>query len=116
MPLLKYLSFQGKASRSEYWAIYLISTASTVPALLIAAGLALLGIIGTVIGVFLLIAFGFILTWLTFATVVRRCKDIGISPWFSATLLVPYVNFITFIVFGCLAADKEINDGTTANT
>jgi uncharacterized membrane protein YhaH (DUF805 family) len=116
MQLSTYLSFQGKSSRSEYWAIYLISTASTIPALLVAAGLALLGIVGTVMGAFLLIAFAFLLTWITIATVVRRCNDIGISPWFTVTLLVPYVNFITFIVFGCLASDEENHDGITTNT
>jgi uncharacterized membrane protein YhaH (DUF805 family) len=115
MQLSKYLSFEGKAKRSEYWAVYLISTASTIPAILVAAGLALLGIVGTVMGAFLLIAFACLMTFITVATVVRRCNDIGISPWFALTLLVPYVNFITFIVFGCLASEKE-NDGPTATT
>ena len=56
------------------------------------------------------------MTLITIATVVRRCNDIGISPWFTLTLLIPYVNFITFIVFGCLASEKENSDGPTTNT
>jgi uncharacterized membrane protein YhaH (DUF805 family) len=116
MQLSTYLSFQGKARRSEYWAIYLISTACTIPALLVAAGLALLGIVGTVMGAFLLISFACLMTLITIATVVRRCNDIGISPWFTLTLLIPYVNFITFIVFGCVASEKENSDGPTTNT
>ena len=102
MQLSTYLSFQGKARRSEYWAIYLISTACTIPALLVAA--------------VLLISFACLMTLIAIATVVRRCNDIGISPWFTLTLLIPYVNFITFIVFGCLASEKENSDGPTTNT
>jgi uncharacterized membrane protein YhaH (DUF805 family) len=45
------------------------------------------------------------------ATAIRRCRDAGISPWFTLSFLVPYINFIVFIVFGVLNTDKDTEHG-----
>jgi uncharacterized membrane protein YhaH (DUF805 family) len=45
--------------------------------------------------------------WLMLATTIRRCHDAGINPWFTVLLLVPYIDFIVFIVFGCLSTEKK---------
>jgi uncharacterized membrane protein YhaH (DUF805 family) len=41
------------------------------------------------------------------ATSIRRCRDAGINPWFTLSFLLPYINFIVFIVFGVLKTDKS---------
>ena len=113
--LTKYLSIEGKATRSEYWAPYLISWLISIPVTLLAAASSFTGKLGMILAGILLLSYGIITCWIMFATVVRRCRDIGINLWFSGTLIIPYVNFIAFIAFGCLPADENKN-GSTTNT
>ena len=95
----KYFAFDGKASRSEYWGVYLIGV------LLIM----LVGLLGTMIAListpFTLVLIGFIgwitalaivcvgsvlAFWMWLATAVRRCNDAGVNPWFAITLYYPH--------------------------
>ena len=68
--------------------------------------LTLIGTIGVVVGSIILLITSATLTWAMLATSIRRCRDAGISPWFTLSFLVPYLNFIVFIVFGVLKTDK----------
>jgi uncharacterized membrane protein YhaH (DUF805 family) len=102
----KYLEFTGKATRSEYWAIYLITWLFVMVATFLFFILSLSGPIGMLLGAVVMLATGFFLTWLMAATAARRCRDAGINPWFVLSFIIPYVNFIVFIVFGCLASEK----------
>lgn len=102
----KYLEFVGKATRSEYWAVYLLTWVFVIIATLLFFLLSLSGPIGILLGAVVMLATGFFLAWLMVATAVRRCNDAGISPWFVLSFIIPYVNFIVFIVFGCLASEK----------
>jgi uncharacterized membrane protein YhaH (DUF805 family) len=102
----KYLEFVGKATRSEYWAVYLLTWVFVIIATLLFFLLSLSGPIGILLGAVVMLATGFLLAWLMVATAVRRCRDAGINPWFVLSFIIPYVNFIVFIVFGCLASEK----------
>jgi len=80
--LTKYVDFQGKATRKEFWSFFLFFYVVTF----IAGGLD--GLYGTeFIGVFAFAAF--ILPYL--AVAVRRMNDVGKSGWF---ILVPFYNLI----------------------
>jgi uncharacterized membrane protein YhaH (DUF805 family) len=86
----KYFAFDGKASRSEYWGVSLICYVLALPALFFA------GILG-----------GLAIVWTLLSTTARRCRDAGINPWFSATILIPWIAVIAVIVFGCLKTENE---------
>jgi uncharacterized membrane protein YhaH (DUF805 family) len=112
----KYIEFTGRATRSEYWGVYLIGV------LLIM----LVGLLGTMIAListpFTLVLIGFIgwisalaivcvgailAFWMWIATAVRRCNDAGINSWFAITILLPTpLNLIPFVVFGCLPSEE----------
>jgi uncharacterized membrane protein YhaH (DUF805 family) len=86
----KYFSLEGKATRSEYWGISIICYVLALPALFFA------GILG-----------GLIIIWTLLSTTARRCRDAGINPWFSTTILLPWIAVIAVIVFGCLKTEKK---------
>lgn len=104
----KFLSFEGKSTRSEYWAINLCSYVVLLGAGLVSALIIMSGIFGLISGVLLILGTAIMLAWLVFAVTVRRCRDIGISPWFTLSLLIPYIAIIPFIVFGCLKSEEKI--------
>jgi uncharacterized membrane protein YhaH (DUF805 family) len=97
----KYFSFSGRATRSEFWGVFLICYLAVMPIVVLLS--VLLGIVGVALAIASTIA-SFILM---FATSARRCRDAGISPWFS---LVTFVTIIPIIVFGCLPTEKENNE------
>ena len=75
----KYLTFNGRATRSEFWWFYLFSTlmswtASTVGELTLSMGLELGSTIASTI-----LQIGFLLPWLAVAS--RRMHDIDRSGW-----------------------------------
>jgi len=86
----KYFMLDGKASRSEYWGISIICYVLALPALFFA------GILG-----------GLIIIWTLLSTTARRCRDAGINPWFSVTILLPWIAVVAVIVFGCLKTEKS---------
>jgi len=98
-------SFEGTATRSEYWAVMLSIVAATVVVLLVfmpametgnpSALSAILFLAGVVAAV-----------WAQTATVVRRLRDCGLNVWRVLATFIPQVNIIPIIVFGCLATKK----------
>ena len=108
----KYFRFSGLATRSEYWAIYLINLAIFFTLLI--GGLILLGIgtemdsvVSMVLGGLVCLAAVVGPCWLAIATTVRRCKDADINPWWTSATLIPYINFIPWIVIGVLPTVKK---------
>lgn len=99
----QYLKFDGYATRSEFWGVYVISVvlgmisgavvgvslAADFSALLVISGIAMLAVM--VLG-----------TWAIVATAVRRCNDAGINPWWVAAGFIPYIGAIVWIVIGVL--------------
>ena len=94
----QYFSFEGRATRSEFWGVLLICYLAVMPVVVLIS--ALLGVVGALFGLISAIAS----FYLMFATSARRCRDAGINPWFS---LVTFVTIIPIIVFGCLPSEKE---------
>ena len=107
----QYISIEGRATRSEYWGVYLGTWLILALITLVFFVLTLTGAVGIVIGSIIMLLTSATLTWALIATAIRRCKDAGISPWFTLSFLVPYINFIVFIVFGVLNTDKDTEHG-----
>jgi uncharacterized membrane protein YhaH (DUF805 family) len=116
----KYFDFKGKASRSEYWGVYLISwvllsitssLAFMVFVLSLPFTIFLIGLFGWITSLSILCAGSVLSCWLWIATTVRRCNDIGISYWFALTVfLPPPFGTIPVVVFGCLKPDTTDNN------
>ena len=98
----EYFKFKGRSNRSEYWAINLLSYFGLIVVGLLSAVVAMSGILGALISMGLIVVACVAVVWLVIAVTVRRCRDIGITPWFTLALLIPYIALIPFIVFGCL--------------
>ncbi len=102
-----YLSFYGKSSRSQYWGVNLLSYFTLMMVGLLSALLIMSGIFGVMVAMLLLFSSVVILLWLVFAVTVRRCRDIGINPWFTLALLIPYLAIVPFVIFGCLKSESK---------
>lgn len=111
--VMPYFNLQGKSKRSEYWAMNLFCYVALILAGLISALSMMSGVFGVIIGIIFMLSVSVALVWLVMAVTVRRCRDIGISPWFTVSLLIPYIAIIPFIVFGCLKSEET--DGTSTN-
>lgn len=98
----KYSAFGGTATRSEYWGVILVTWAISVAASLVFLLFVGMGSVGSVVGLLGFLAVIVFNVWLNLATMIRRCRDAGINPWFVLTLLIPYIGFVSMIVFGCL--------------
>ncbi len=105
--MTKYFRFEGYASRSEYWAVYLINLA--VFLILLLAGVMFFGIGDSMDSVIPMLIGGLILIasivgpcWVAIATTVRRCRDADINVWWTLATIIPYINFIPWIVIGVL--------------
>lgn len=103
----KYFSFEGKASRSQYWAINLIGYFSLFVAAVLSTVLIMSGFLGVIASSLLMLIVCIGMVWLVIAATARRCRDIGINPWFTLTLFIPYIAIVPFIVFGCLKSEVK---------
>lgn len=104
----KYADFHGLASRSEYWAVIIL----TYITFSITAGLASLFFLSMdMTGVFLgLSSLSFLIVihlGIILATTARRCRDAGINPWWTAVLFVPGLGLIATLVFGIIGTKIE---------
>ena len=106
---MSYLSFKGTAGRSEYWGVTVITTIGFMIA--IAIGTALLAtveITGMIVGGLVMLASVIFYCWFFLAVTIKRCRDAGINPWWTAACFLPYVGIIPWIVFGCLSPEKKV--------
>jgi uncharacterized membrane protein YhaH (DUF805 family) len=103
----EFLDFYGNATRSQYWAIQLVLFLIGFVLGLFLVTLAGLGETGAILALIFLLVFAIISIWLTIATAVRRCRTIGINPWWAVTIVVPYIGWIALIVLGVLPPKKE---------
>lgn len=109
--IYEYFSLYGSSTRSEYWAIQLITILVLSVVLLSETSIVVsmpdsmqVPLFGLIVIPTIIIAF-----WAQFATVVRRLRDAGINPWFALTVLIPYIGIIVFVVFGILQSEKDID-------
>jgi uncharacterized membrane protein YhaH (DUF805 family) len=96
--------YEGTADRTHYWAVYIGSCLFMMVSLLVAGIFATVGL--PLIGWILLAVTAIGIIWASVFTLIKRCRDIGISPLFSLALLIPTINVIVAIVFGCLPTNK----------
>lgn len=100
----RYFNFSGRSTRSQYW--------------LFSIGVIVLGIIGVVLdaavlgsstpaGFTALVYVAHLIPSL--AVTVRRLHDADKSGWLVLLLLVPLVNVVCYVVFGCLASTPGAN-------
>jgi len=102
-----YFGFNGLATRSEYWAVYLISIAAFLAMLFTGAMLFGVGeirnsVFSNILGILVLLAAVVLPLWATISTTIRRCRDADINPWWTLATVIPYINFIPIIVIGVL--------------
>lgn len=111
----KYATFQGRASRSEYWFFYLFNILLEIGLLIV--GLILGAIVGDGTGALagmgiayvLLCIYGLIALIPSISVFVRRMHDIGRSGWWYWLALVPLVGVIILLVFLLTGSDRGDN-------
>lgn len=105
---MKYLSFSGVSTRSEYWAVQLIGwlLGSMIFFVAALAFTAFASITAIVVGVLVAL----VVVWAGCATMARRFRDAGVNPWWTLAYVVPYVGVVVFIVAGCLATERKLDE------
>ena len=98
----KYVTFQGRASRSEFWYFALFTALVNVVLSMVAGVLGNLG--GVLAG---LVMLGLFLPGL--AVLVRRLHDVDRSGWWYFLLLVPLVGFIVLLIWFCKKGTEGAN-------
>ena len=97
--LSKYVTFSGRAQRSEYWWFVLFAVLISVAAMILDN---LLGLTPGIDGdgpIEILVGLALILPSISVA--VRRMHDLDRSGWWVLILLIPIVGLIIFLVFAC---------------
>jgi uncharacterized membrane protein YhaH (DUF805 family) len=111
----KYLSFNGTATRQQYWAVVFISFFAHVllVVLSIAVGAGVESVakgLGGFITILSLLIITVLYLIIHFSNAVRRCRDADINPWWSLAQIIPYAGFIVLIVIGCLPSIDKFNN------
>jgi uncharacterized membrane protein YhaH (DUF805 family) len=98
----QYFNFSGTATRSEYWAMILLSFAGMVLMFMMmgmAPAFPLLLLVAFVLGIAVL--------WYNISTTVRRIRDTGNNTWWILSVFIPYVSFVAIIAWGVIESKKE---------
>ena len=111
----KYATFEGRASRSEYWFFYLFNILREIG--LYVVGLILGAIVGDATGALAGMGIGYVLFCLYalvalipyISVFVRRMHDIGRSGWWFWIGLIPIVGAIVQLVFLVTGSDRGDN-------
>ncbi len=102
----QYVTFSGRAARSEYWFFTLFSVLALIACAILdhALGLAFAGFYGPFYAIFALANF-----LPSISVLVRRLHDTDRSGWWYWILLVPLVGFILLIVWFCTRGTAGAN-------
>lgn len=87
----KYVTFEGRSSRSAYWWWWLFTLLVYVVAQILDAALGTVAVLTGITGLALFLP--------SLAVLVRRFHDAGHSGWWVLIGLVPLVGFIVYLVF-----------------
>lgn len=117
MNFRKYFDFDGKVSRTEYWATFILSFA--VYFVLVAIGAITLGIMMAVLGIELVdskqtgalvwVPLFIILMWVWLATAIKRCRDSDMNPLWLIASVIPPLSFVVLVVVGVMPTKKDGN-------
>lgn len=101
----RYFSIRGRASRAEFWAVAIVSCVVAIALMLVALEFNPLDFDEDTHDIFvgIIVIIGcFVTWWIQLATTARRCRDIGLTPWASLLINVPYVGLLAWIIIGLL--------------
>ena len=101
--LKKYVEFQGRARRKEYWMFILFNILASI----------ICGVIDGILGIMLLVhqqhdAEDAVLLP-SIAVCIRRLHDTNRSGWWILISLVPFVGSIILLIFLCIEGDAGDN-------
>ncbi len=102
----KYSDFSRRATRSEYWGVLLSVFALFIVAVIVGSVFIALGALGAVLGVVIILVATVLSSWVDIATIVARCRDADINPWFTLACVIPYIGTVVMIVIGCLKSKE----------
>src|SRR4051812_1615154 len=91
--LKKYVVFEGRARRKEFWMFTLISFIISI-ILAIIDGIIHIRVLGSLYAILVLLP--------SIAVGVRRMHDIDKSGWWLLLLLIPIIGWIILLVLACL--------------
>ena len=119
----KYATFQGRASRSEFWYFYLFTTILGFLGLQIDRffNLEILGLQLSNINEVAILGPTYIFLYFLFfipslSLYIRRLHDIDRSGWWLLIAIIPFIGIITLIFFWCLKGSQNRNTyGDVAN-
>src|SRR5262245_52061481 len=103
--LKKYVTFSGRARRSEYWWFFLFLVLVSIAASVIDSIIGTMnddtnvGLIGGLVGLALVLP--------TIAVSIRRLHDTSRTGWWYLLVLIPVVGSIVLIVFYCLDSHPD---------
>lgn len=94
--LKKYVEFNGRASRTEYWMFFLVTciisiVLSVVDGALHLNGLSNLGVLGSIYSLLILLPY--------LGVMVRRLHDTNHSGWWVFIILIPLLGALVLLVF-----------------
>ena len=111
----KYASFEGRATRTEYWYFCLFFV------LVLIGGAIIGGILGAIVSggdgdvvagfaviVYCIISLGFVCP--TISVLVRRLHDTGRSGWWYWIALIPYIGGFVIFIFTLLGSQERDNE------
>ncbi len=94
--LTKYVEFDGRASRSEYWWFFLFQI---IAIMVLSVVLPVLGSIASLVLLLPALAVG-----------VRRLHDIGKSGWWLLIWLIPLIGWLIALYWAVQPSQAETND------
>lgn len=110
----KYATFEGRASRTEYWFFYLFTILTCIAASIVFAIMGALLSGGDEDVVFGAVAVGYAIVVLglvapSISVTVRRFHDTGRSGWWYWFCAIPYVGWIVVLIFMCFPSEPHDN-------
>jgi len=95
--VMDYFSFHGFARRQQFWAVVLLANIGAIVGRIAlgAAGLDESSLIRSLATLAALVG-----VWLILATSARRARDAGMSPWWAAGMVIPFIGIIMLLVLG----------------
>jgi len=96
---MKYYSFNGRVMRREFWRTLILGGMIHFAAWM--------AVMFTDVSNWTLILISISGWWFSVAVSVKRCKDIGISPWWVCCMFMPYIGIFALFAIGFLKTNQR---------